>query len=212
MIVSYVNAFQFCNKGSETVGGTDQPQGRKRKNREISKAGQPAEKEGMGKDAKYRAKKKVNVFIISFAGIVLNFYYIMYFQVAQQELEKEKNDLKAENEELKREIGQLKWDRVGLEKQVLELKAEVKEAVADKERAVAEKERTEKSYFQKELEKANQKLEEMAKYDPFSDLGIFSQMDGSVSLPFLLKLLKTYGFFLLLHRKKPSPPCTYYSS
>ncbi|GKV51497.1 hypothetical protein SLEP1_g58143 [Rubroshorea leprosula] len=190
MIVSYVNAFQFCNKGSETVGGTDQPQGRKRKNREISKAGQPAEKEGMGKDAKYRAKKKV----------------------AQQELEKEKNDLKAENEELKREIGQLKWDRVGLEKQVLELKAEVKEAVADKERAVAEKERTEKSYFQKELEKANQKLEEMAKYDPFSDLGIFSQMDGSVSLPFLLKLLKTYGFFLLLHRKKPSPPCTYYSS
>ncbi|GLT63936.1 hypothetical protein SLA2020_364610 [Shorea laevis] len=167
----------------------------------------------MSKDAKYRAKLKVNVFIISFAGGVLNFYYIMYFQAAQQELEKENNDLKAKTEGLERANMQLKWEKVGLEKQVLELKAEVKEALAEKEKAVAEKEKAEKRYIQRELDITNQKLqtqtEELNSYKrPFD----FLLDDEFVSLPFLLKLLKTYGFFLLLHRKKPSPPCTYHSS
>ncbi|GLT41635.1 hypothetical protein SLA2020_156820 [Shorea laevis] len=145
--------------GSETVGGTDQQQRRKRKNREISEAGQPAEKEGMSKDAIYRAKKKV----------------------AQQEVEKEKNDLKAENEELKREIGQLKSDKVGLEMEVLKLKAEGQlqkqtyegeikvlrlESVIKNQKVLVEKEKAEKRHIQGKLDTTNQKLQTLTEELP----------------------------------------------
>ncbi|GKV05611.1 hypothetical protein SLEP1_g17599 [Rubroshorea leprosula] len=207
MIVSYINSFQFCNKGSETVGG------RKRKNREISDGCQRAQNEGLSKDAKYRAKQKA----------------------AQQELEKENKDLKAKTDELERENMQLKWDKVGLEKrvlelkievqeavvekekaavekekaavekekavaglekQVLELKIEVKEAVVEKEKAVAEKEKAERIHIQQKFD-TDQNLQNLTDELCFFKFISNITADGSVSLPFLLKLLKTYGFFLL---------------